>query len=284
MVVKVFQNSNFSYFLGIKSEINQYRNECISSLVTIASFKWILSHSIICSVIRSITIWSTKYIDVLLKYIHERITYDETLRIWKDPDEMEPLTFSNWLIGNPTEIDNSSVRAIPRAIPLNLTDKNERRHAILYFDGKWIAVDDQSTSKMSASQRYVVCEILWTELNHTALIFVVCCVWLKRCLLIFQDVKMTSYKTNCIDHCTNSNYFGLLWHLQSLPTRLSGFQSFWHMGCHIDRARSYSHWFKSFGNSHLNNYNFLNKNSELREIFETFNNETTLSSSLAAFK
>ena len=38
MVTKFFQNSNFSDFLGIKSEISQYEEDCDENIITLCSF------------------------------------------------------------------------------------------------------------------------------------------------------------------------------------------------------------------------------------------------------
>ena len=94
-----------------------------------------------------------------MKYIHRRITYDETLGIWKDPDNTEPLTFTDWLNDNLTYIERT-FNSLNRTYEY---DRTERPHAILYFDGKWIAVDNtavDNSQRHRFSQRYVVCEIL----------------------------------------------------------------------------------------------------------------------------
>ena len=95
-----------------------------------------------------------------MKDIHDRINYDETLGIWKDPYDLQPLTFTNWSNDSLTYIENAFNS-------LNRTheyDRTERHHAILYLDGKWNVVNDDAVGyvpqRHRISQRYVVCEIL----------------------------------------------------------------------------------------------------------------------------
>ena len=104
----------------------------------------------------------------ILKYIHWRLVYNRNSKYWIDPDEEEiGPDFRNWTNETQTYIANVKQQLINlekstsimnvAAVTAQYQESIKRRHVIMGKDGKWIAVDESFT-KNSEAERYVVCE------------------------------------------------------------------------------------------------------------------------------
>ena len=79
-----------------------------------------------------------------------RIVFDEAEGIWKDPDDKEVLTYTNW---RQHMYENSSYNDFRYQDPHG--NEKVNRAFMCSYDATWVAVDNLSHKR----ERYVVCEL-----------------------------------------------------------------------------------------------------------------------------